>query len=727
MQYFTRKFAGFSFIAALSAIGLFVGTTLSVYHSVCARTYEDFLLRPKIGILLGALAACTHLITIWIIDHLTRGRYRHRPLLHALQLTVILYCYLMWAEVTFFPHKMQMASHRYWILAMTGLALAISIIIFFHYFLMETLQLRFRILGKIHMGIIESLITVLEVREPEKKGHSRRVAMGCDLVSARLGLPPEKREALRRAALMHDLGKIAIDDSLLCKEGRLNPEELAAVRLHPLIVEKILAPLHILSRETRIIKASHYFINAWNQEKETPESQEGIDRSIQTLFHYTFSGDTSLGTPDEAKILSAIDLYDTLTHPRRQRPVLLKEDALEEIRQGVGARFDGKAFEALTALVNEGAWPQDVKEEDRDEGTADEDTILTEIRKTARGLNLLDNFYRLLGVGRHRGKRSLILSMGSGLFLGLILGVFIYATTGDTAWIRLFFYQGIIVGLVVWSIGYPIEWYLAHRFRNRLFTGPFGAFTGFVIGGVPASIISLIAVINAHLGARFTLDEYSILYIVSTSLLCGALGAVFRYLQDVSNRLMKNQGKLQKAYFDLICALSFALEAKDPYTRGHSEKVSILAKKMGKLLDFDEMKLEELEKAALFHDIGKLGISQSIINKKTRLDDDELAIIKQHPTIGAEILEPVRYLRTLSPFVKAHHESFDGGGYPERKEKTDIPLYARIIAIADSYDAMVSDRSYRKGLPHATAIEELKKCSGSQFDPDLVKIFIDSF
>ncbi len=137
--------------------------------------------------------------------------------------------------------------------------------------------------------------------------------------------------------------------------------------------------------------------------------------------------------------------------------------------------------------------------------------------------------------------------------------------------------------------------------------------------------------------------------------------------------------------------------------------------------------LEDLEKAAFFHDIGKMVISQAILHKPARLSDEEMAVIRTHPGMGAEILAPVTFLSSLAPFVKAHHENIDGLGYPDQRKKEEIPMLARIITIADSYDAMVSDRPYRQGLPHERAVAELRRCSGTQFDPELVELFIRSF
>jgi putative nucleotidyltransferase with HDIG domain len=717
------------FIISIIGIGLLVGIILSIYHSVCTRTLHRFWIRPLVGLFCGTFSSIMHIFLLRIINRLSKGAYENKPIFHAMQFTLILYVFLIISEFVFFAHKINEPSHKYWIFAASVLAFVISSFMFLYYRLIKMIVTRFRILEKLHMGIIESLVTVLEAKEPSKKGHSRRISEGCEIMAARYKLAAPSIEKLKRAALMHELGKIGVDDSILKKDSALDADELAQVRLHPLIAQKILAPLNILSWETEIIKASHIFINyadlkGKEQEEETPAS---FSHSIQALYQHTMHAERLEDLPLEARILTVVDFYDTLTHARPNRSILSKAEALQELKDGSGIRFDEKAVALLADVLDEGLWPSKAQEDaPLQENPPDEDEILREIRKTKKGLNLLNSFYQYMGIGRHRALRALILSLSSGLFMGTILGVIIYASSSDPIWFRLFIYQGLLVGLTVWSIGYPLEWLLARRNPDSPLAGPLGGFIGFFVAGFPAALLSLYCIIEPAQNRQFTIDAYDLMYLICTPLLCGGVGASYRYLQDSSFVLMRDQEKLQKAYFDLVCALSFALEALDPYTRGHSEKVSILSKTMGEKLKMGSEELEELERAALFHDIGKLGISQSIIKKTSRLSDEELAIIKTHPAIGAEILEPVTYFSELSPFVKAHHESFDGHGYPEMKEKEGIPLFARIIAIADSYDAMVSDRSYRKGLTHDVAIAELRKCSGTQFDPRLVELFIET-
>ena len=183
-----------------------------------------------------------------------------------------------------------------------------------------------------------------------------------------------------------------------------------------------------------------------------------------------------------------------------------------------------------------------------------------------------------------------------------------------------------------------------------------------------------------------------------------------------------NQGHL----IEVVTSLASAIDAKDEYTKGHSTSVSRYAEALARALNLPEKEVERIKLGALLHDIGKIGIPETVLRKPSKLTDEEWEIMKQHPTIGAEkVLLPNESLHDLIPIVKYHHEHWDGSGYPEKLKGEDIPLAARIVAVADAYHALISDRPYRKGMSNEKACEILRVGAGIQWDKDLVREFIN--
>jgi HD-GYP domain-containing protein (c-di-GMP phosphodiesterase class II) len=180
---------------------------------------------------------------------------------------------------------------------------------------------------------------------------------------------------------------------------------------------------------------------------------------------------------------------------------------------------------------------------------------------------------------------------------------------------------------------------------------------------------------------------------------------------------------LQDAYIEFVGSLANALDARDRYTAGHSKRVSDLAFATAAALQLKPHVVERVRIGALLHDIGKIGIADAVLQKTGRLTDEEFELIKQHPVIGRRILEGVQGLAPFIPAVELHHENWDGTGYPKGQSAHQTPVDARIIHIADAYDAMTTDRSYRRGLTHERAIEVLFEYAGTQFDPYIVPVF----
>ena len=201
--------------------------------------------------------------------------------------------------------------------------------------------------------------------------------------------------------------------------------------------------------------------------------------------------------------------------------------------------------------------------------------------------------------------------------------------------------------------------------------------------------------------------------------------AQMNLIREINMKLKDTYDKLEKAYMESIETLRFTVEAKDTYTRGHSDRVSSYSVILGEKLGLSEQDINTLRIGGLFHDIGKIGVPDSILLKDSRLTDDEYSEIKNHPSIGAHILSNATIFKDIIPIVKHHHERYDGNGYPGRLKGEEIPYLARIAAVADAFDAMTSKRTYRNSLSLDIVKEEIEKNKGTQFDPNLADVFLD--
>jgi putative nucleotidyltransferase with HDIG domain len=193
----------------------------------------------------------------------------------------------------------------------------------------------------------------------------------------------------------------------------------------------------------------------------------------------------------------------------------------------------------------------------------------------------------------------------------------------------------------------------------------------------------------------------------------------------VDNARLYNE--LREAFYQTAEALADAIEKRDPYTGNHTRRVMHYSMAISRFLDLTDAQMENLRLAAILHDIGKIGVEDSVLRKDSDLDDEEYQKIIRHPEIGVDILGHIKRLEGVIPGIKSHHERIDGKGYPDKIRDGDIPLIARIIAVADTFDAMTTDRPYRAGITDSEAMEELKRFVGSQFDGKVVKALIQSY
>ncbi|HEX9059699.1 MAG TPA: diguanylate cyclase, partial [Clostridia bacterium] len=197
------------------------------------------------------------------------------------------------------------------------------------------------------------------------------------------------------------------------------------------------------------------------------------------------------------------------------------------------------------------------------------------------------------------------------------------------------------------------------------------------------------------------------------------------FYQDIMLQIHKDI-KSDQQLIGVFKGLLSTIVTKDKYTFGHCERVSSYAVMISDAMGLNLKEIKTIKQAGLLHDIGKIELPKSVLNKIGRLTDEEFELIRQHPVYSANILEPLSGMDNLIDYVKHHHERYDGKGYPDGLEGENISLGARILCVADSFDAMVSDRPYRKSMSIEEAFREIEKCSGSQFDPEVAKYFINA-
>ncbi|HEX4403520.1 MAG TPA: HD domain-containing phosphohydrolase [Polyangia bacterium] len=238
----------------------------------------------------------------------------------------------------------------------------------------------------------------------------------------------------------------------------------------------------------------------------------------------------------------------------------------------------------------------------------------------------------------------------------------------------------------------------------------------------------IIGMLNAYSytrGNKFSEGQRKMLYVLASRAAFSIENArLYENLVDANKDLTRANVSLEENFKQTIIGFAHALEESDRYTRGHSERVATYARLIAIGLRMSQMDVDTVVKVGLMHDVGKIGIRNDKLNKPGKLTPEELAMFRSHPAKGRRILEPIPFMRDIVPGCYCHHEAWDGSGYPQGLMGDHIPLIGRIVAIADAYDAMTSDRAYRKALPHEIACGEIERCIGAQFDPEIVPLFL---
>lgn len=318
---------------------------------------------------------------------------------------------------------------------------------------------------------------------------------------------------------------------------------------------------------------------------------------------------------------------------------------------------------------------------------------------------------------QHRKYRRLYLPIGWLAIFNFIISTFLHLT-GIVDYIETLFVSHTILFLTVFAVlfTFALDIKREKKRRNLLaFTGLLAATVSVMIEGISTYFVVSLSGIFVGIG---------MIILFSLNVLRTAGNIHMMELRRQKKELAKRKRQMEKVSLQMIQTLSTTIEAKDEYARGHSHRVAEYAALIAGELGWSSEEIMNLKYAAHLHDIGKIGIPDMLLNKPARLTPEEYSVIKEHTVIGAEILKNISLIPHVAEVARSHHEHYDGTGYPDGLAGEDIPLSARIVAIADSYDAMNSRRIYRNALPPEKIFEEIENNRGIQFDPELADIFL---
>ena len=242
---------------------------------------------------------------------------------------------------------------------------------------------------------------------------------------------------------------------------------------------------------------------------------------------------------------------------------------------------------------------------------------------------------------------------------------------------------------------------------------------------VRGDLVGVLNVFSFTAGKKFDEGHRKMLAVLASRAASAIDNArLYGELRASNDSLVAANQSLEQMFQQTVAGFAQALEESDLYTRGHSERVAVYSEILARGLTLPDAEVRRVVQAGVMHDVGKIGVRYDMLNKPGKLTPEEVAVFRQHPEKGKRILDPVPCLHGLIDGCWCHHEWFDGGGYPRGLAGQNIPLVGRVVAIADAYDAMTSDRAYRRALAHEVAIGEIERCAGTQFDPELAKAFV---
>jgi putative two-component system response regulator len=492
-------------------------------------------------------------------------------------------------------------------------------------------------------SIIVTMVRALESKDPHNAGHSERVAASSMATAHSLGLPRSDFEAAGKGSLLHDVGKLGIPEDVLWAPRPLSAEAEAIYRKHPILGEKILAPLRSLAASLDVVRHHHERLDGSGY----PDALSGNAISAPT------------------RIVAVANLYDDYVHAGSLAPGEAASRLRDEAGRGL---LDGEIVEAflragVAALGKGGVTLSDPWNDLApmpDVGTGR--ILICDDTPTNREVLhevLEDAGFQVVSVDSGEALLPAVAEEKPDL---IILDIRMPGLDGFEVceWIKRNPETEFLPVILVTALS---------ELRNRLRSAQAGA-DDFL--SLPVNRLELVARVRSLLRLRM-------------------------YYRDL------------EAHQSVVLSLASVLEAKDPYTKGHSARVGELGARLAREVGFAPEDCELMKVAGLLHDIGKVGIPEALINKPGRLTEEEFLTIMTHPGNGERLCRPLRTVHAALPMIRYHHERYDGKGYPDQLKGEAIPLGARVLALADAFDALTSNRSYRKRLPGDEALAILAR------------------
>ncbi len=505
-------------------------------------------------------------------------------------------------------------------------------------------------------NIIVTLTSALERKDPKSAGHAQRVASYAGILSDKIGFSDDDRETIVKAALLHDLGMIGMEEELLDVDHSLTEDEVKRLQQHPVMGASILRPMKTFQRFIPVVR--------WHHER--------LDGSG---FPDGLLGEQ---IPIEAQVVGLANRFDSIRHENPTMP-------------------QNQCLELLQAEMREGKWSAELVEVFT---SALKDEPLESPQKRYR-LKKTFSHPRLLHVDDQESNRRLLDAHLAGEGFQLL-----YAPSGNDA-LEILHRERVDLILVDLHMPGMSGMTLIDRIRRQ----PELEFVPIIVLTAEKSEETRKQAIVA--GA----DDF-LSHPVHRLELTTRIRSLLR-LADYRSDLEQTE--------NVICALALAIEAKDEYTRGHSQRVADLGYRFATHLGFNDNEAARIRTAGLLHDIGKIAVPESLLNKPGPLTRDEFMRVIDHPVIGEEICRPLSTLGTVLKLIRHHHERFDGRGYPDGLKGASIPREIRLLSIVDAYDALTSHRAYRTApLTHMAAIETLRReASAGKWDETVVEAFAE--